>query len=152
MLASAAIVVAFFIAWLAGILLSFRHEPGFTARARILQFFSPGSLFWGVGVLVALTLQELGRRFDPVSAATPSATASAAAARKARLAEFLPVGLLAAAAGVCVSAVVGILVELSNFGNGIDASFSGLITYLAVLGLGGAATWWAYKQASKHPS
>ena len=33
---------------------------------------------------------------------------------------------LAAAAAVCLSAVVGILVELTNFGNGIDTSFSGL--------------------------
>jgi hypothetical protein len=142
-------VVAFFVAWLAGILLSFRHQPGFTARARVLQFFSPGSLFWGVGVLVALILHELGRRLDPVPTATHSDAAPAASAHQARLAEFLPIGLLAAAAGVCLSAVVGILVELTNFGNGIDASFSGLITYLAILGLGGAATWWAYKQMSK---
>jgi hypothetical protein len=141
--------VAFFLAWFAGILLSFRHQPGLTGRARVLQFFSPGSLFWGVAVLVALTLQELGRRFDPVPAATPSDTRPAAAARKARLAELLPVGLLAAAVGVCLSAVVGILVELTNFGNSVNTSFSGLITYLAVLGLGGAAVWWAYRQTSK---
>jgi hypothetical protein len=141
--------VAFFVAWFAGILLSFRHLPGLSGRARVLQFFTPGSPFWGVAVLVALTLQGLGRRFDPIPAASPSDTRPPAAARQARLAELLSVGLLAAAAAVCLSAAVGILVELTNFGNGIDAAFSGLITYLAVLGLGGAATWWAYKQGSR---
>jgi hypothetical protein len=148
-LASAAILAAFFVAWFAGILLSFRHEPGFTGRARTLQFFEPGSVFWGVAVLVALTLRELGRRFDPVPTDTSSETTPGATARKARLVEVLPVGLLVAAAGVCLSAVVGILVELTNFGNGIDTSFSGLFTYLAVLGLGGAAMWWAYRQTAK---
>ena len=39
--------------------------------------------------------------------------------------------------------MIGILVELTNFGHGIDAAFAALIGYVAVLLVGAAATWWA---------
>ena len=58
--------------------------------------------------------------------------------------EWLPAGLFLAGAAVVVSAAIGILVELTNFGNGIDAAFAALIGYVAVLLAGGAATWWAH--------
>jgi hypothetical protein len=65
---------------------------------------------------------------------------------------WLPTGFLLAGAAVMVSAVVGILVELTNFGNGIDAAISQLIGYLAVFGIGAAATWWAYREMRKQTS
>ena len=40
--------------------------------------------------------------------------------------------------------MIGILVELTNFGHGIDAAFAALIGYVAVLLVGAAATWWAH--------
>jgi uncharacterized BrkB/YihY/UPF0761 family membrane protein len=131
-LGAAAILVAFAIGWFAGILLSFRHAPGYTARARILQFFEPGSLSWGLAILLALTLITIARKFD----LTPD--------RKSRLHDLLPGGLFVAAAAVVLSSVVGILVELTNFGNGIDAAFAALIGDAAVLLVGAAAAWWAY--------
>jgi hypothetical protein len=139
-LGSAAILAAFAVAWFAGVLLSFRHARAITGRTRILQFFEPASVTWAVAILVALTLFALGRRFDP----TPL--------RKSRVLEFLPVGLFLAGAAVVVSSVVGVLVEISNFGNGIDTSFAGLIEYLAIFGIGAAATWWAFKEIAKHPT
>jgi hypothetical protein len=145
MLATAVILVAFVVAWFTGILLSFRHAAGLTGRGRVLQFFEPGTLFWGVTVLLALALFELGHRFDPLPAADPGETPSSAHVRRSRLAQSLPLGLLGAGAAVCLSAFVGVLIELSNFGNGIDSAFAGLINYLAVLVLGGAAIVWSLK-------
>jgi hypothetical protein len=131
-LGAAAILVAFVIGWLAGILLTFRHAAGYTARDRILQFFEPGSLSWALAILLALTLLTIARRFE----LEPD--------RRSRLHDLLPAGLFLAAAAVMLSAVIGILVELTNFGNGIDAAFAALLGYVAVLLVGGAATWWAH--------
>ena len=138
-LASATIVIAFVVDWFAGIVLSFRHAPGLSGRARILQFFSPGTLAWAIAVLVGLALWVIGRRFDPVPPP------------KSRLSELIPVGLFLAAAVVAVSALIGVLVELSDFGNGIDAAFSGLIGYLSVFGIAAAAVWWAFKEIGTKP-
>jgi hypothetical protein len=149
MLASAAILVAFVVAWFAGILLSFRHQAGLTARERILEFFAPGTLAWAIAVLLALALFEVGRRSDPIPPADPTETVSDAQRRKKRFTELLPFGLFLAAAAVTVSAFVGVLVELTNFGNGIDQAFSSLISYLALVILGGAATWLAFKETGK---
>jgi hypothetical protein len=138
-LGSAAILLAFGLEWFAGILLSFRHLPGLTGRERILQFFEPGQLIWAVAILLALSLLVVGRRLGP------------APSRKSRVADLLPTGLLLAGASVALSALVGVLVDISDFGNGIDAAFSGLITYLAISGIGAAATWWAFKEMGRHP-
>jgi hypothetical protein len=149
MLASAAILVAFFIAWFAGVILSFRHAVGVTGRVRVRQFFEPGSYEWSVAILVALILLEAGRRLDPIPPTSATTAKSSAAARRSHFAHLLPLGLLLAAASIVLSAVVGILVELTDFGNGIDAAFSLLINYVAILGLGGAATWLAVVESSK---
>ena len=149
MLASAAILTAFFVAWFAGIVLSFRHAAGLTARDRILQFFEPGTLGWGVAVLVAIALFEVGRRSETMSPAAPGEALSGARRRKKRFVEWVPFGLFVAAVAVTVSAFVGVLVELSNFGNGIDSAFSALINYLALVGVGGAATWLGFKQLGR---
>jgi hypothetical protein len=149
MLASAAILIAFFVAWFAGIVLSFRHATGLTARDRILQFFEPNTLGWGIVVLVAIALFEVGRRTETVTPAGPGETLSGARLRKKRFAEWVPFGLFVAAAGVTVSALVGVLVELTNFGNGIDAAFAALINYLALVGVGAAATWLGFKQLGR---
>ena len=149
MLASAAILTAFFVAWFAGIVLSFRHAAGLTAHDRILQFFEPGILGWGVAVLVAIALFDVGRRSETISPAAPAQALSGARRRKKRFVEWVPFGLFVAAVGVTVSALVGVLVELSNFGNGIDSAFSALINYLALVGVGGAATWLGFKQLGR---
>jgi hypothetical protein len=136
-LTPAVILVAFAVAWFAGILLSFRHAPGLSGRERVQQFFEPASFSWAVAVLVALVLWVLGRRLDPPPA------------HKSRVGDLLPAGLFLAAAAVVVSAAIDALVELTAFGNGIDAAFSGLISYLAVLGIGAATAWWAFKEITK---
>jgi hypothetical protein len=148
-LASAAILVAFVVSWFAGILLSFRHTPGLTARGRILQFFAPGTLGWALAVLLAIALFEVGRRVDPIPSADPAETVSSAQRRKRRFVGLLPLGLFLAGAAVTVSALVGVLVELSNFGNGIDAAFSSLLSFLALVGIGAAETWLAFREYGK---
>ena len=125
--------------WFAGILLSFRHAPGITGRDRILQFFEPGQLIWALAILLALALLTTGRRFD------------SGPARKSRLNELVPVGLFVAGAAVMFSALVGVLVELTNFGNGIDEAFAGLIVYLAVCVIGAAETWFAHSRVRRPP-
>jgi hypothetical protein len=131
-LGSAAILLTFAIAWFAGILLSFRHLHGYTSRERILQFFAPGSLASALAILLAVALFAFGRRLEekPV--------------RKSRLTDLLPGGLFLAGVAVMVSAGIGVLVEITNFGNGIDAAFASLLEYLAVFAIGGAETWWAH--------
>ena len=133
-LASAAILLAFAMGWFAGILLSFRHAPGITSRDRILQFFEPGQLIWALAILVAVALLTTGRRFD------------SGPARKSGWPDLVSVGLFVAGIAVTFSALVGVLVELSNFGNGIDEAFAGLIVYLAVLVIGAAETWFAHSE------
>ncbi len=131
-LGAAAILVAFALAWLMGILQAFQHGQGYGARDRVLVFFEPATLSWALAILLALTLITIARKFE------------AAPSRSARLHEVVPAGLFLAGAAVMGSSVVGILVELSNFGNGIDAAFAGLLKYVAVLLIGTAATWWAF--------
>ena len=77
--------------------------------------------------------------------------------RKSGLNDLVPVGLFGAGTAVTVSALVGVLVELSDFGNGIDQAFAGLIVYLAVLVIGAAETWFAHtelaaRRATSRPS
>jgi hypothetical protein len=36
-------------------------------------------------------------------------------------------------------------VELTNFGHGIDAAFTGIVARLAALPVGAAAGWWAWR-------
>ena len=149
MLASATILLAFGVAWLAGVFLSFRHLPGFTGRDRVLQFFEPGSFEWALAILLALALLEVGRRFDPAPAHDTPDLPAAAHVRKSHLTRWLPVGLFLAGAAVCVSSAIGVLVELTAFGNGIDAAFSALINYLGILAVAAAATWWAFRDTSR---
>ena len=77
-----------------------------------MQFFEPGALIWAVSILVGLALFAVGRHVDPV------------ANQKSPLVSWLPTGFLLAGAAVMISAVVGVLVELTNFGNGIDSAIS----------------------------
>lgn len=135
-LASAAILLAFAATWLASILLAFRHDPFETGQERVLEFFTPGSIVWAVAVVLAVGLLAAGRRFDTAATAAVGFN------------EAMPTALLLAACVVAVSAAIDVLVELSNFGHGVDAALSGLLAYLAALPLGVAAAWWAHQM---HP-
>jgi hypothetical protein len=138
-LASSAIVVAFAVAWFGGVVLSFRHASGLSGQDRVLQFFEPASFQWSVAILVALVLWVVGRRLDP----------GPDPALKSRLRELLPMALFLAAMAVGISAAIDVLVELTAFGNGIDAAFSGLIDYLAILLVGAVTAWWAFQEVTK---
>jgi hypothetical protein len=149
MLASAAILVAFVVAWFAGILLSFRHSAVLGARDRVVQFFEPGQLIWAIAVLLAIALFEVGRRTEPTLPADPAEAPSGPGLRRKRFAQLLPFALAFAGAAVTISALVGVLVEVTNFGNGIDRAFSDLITDLALVGVGAAETWLAVKETAR---
>jgi hypothetical protein len=136
-MASGAILVAFVLDWFASIVAAFRHAHGFTGRARALQFFAPGSLTWAALVVLAVALLALGHRNDPP------------AARRADLGERLPIGLFLAACAVGLSASIDLLIELTSFGGGIDAAFSALIGYAAVLPIAAATAWWALQETGK---
>ena len=132
-LGAAAILVAFATNWFADVVLAFRHAPGTTSQDRVMQFFAPGSIDWGVAVLLGVCLVAAGRRFD-LGTAAPGL-----------LNHALSLGLFVAAAAVGTSAAIDLLVELTNFGHGIDAALSGLVSYAAVLPLAAVSTWWAHR-------
>lgn len=136
-LAAAAIVVAFAIAWFANIISAFRHAPGLSGADRVVTFFSPGSFTWALALILGLALLDLGRKFEPASPRHPA------------LRHLLPLALLLGAVAVVISAVIDALVELTNFGHGIDAAFSAIIAYLGVLAIGVPAVWWAWKESGK---
>jgi hypothetical protein len=129
--AASAILVAFAVSWLSAILQSLRHAPGVHSQYRVFEFFSPGSVDWAVWILVAVALVAVGRR---LAVETPAGSPAHRA---------IVLLLLAAATAVGLSAVIDVLVELTNFGNGIDDALSGLVSYLAVIPLAAAAGWWA---------
>jgi hypothetical protein len=135
-LGAASVPVALAAVWLSDILLTFRHAPRETAQDRLLSLFGVGSVAWAVAVLLAAALLAAGRRFE-LGAASPA------------LRELATLGVLAASVAVAACAAVDVLVELGNFGHGIDAAFSGLIGYLAVLPLAVAAGWWAFRLRSR---
>ncbi len=132
-LGAAAILVAFAASWFADVVLAFRHAPGATSQDRVLQFFAPGSIDWGVAILLAVCLLAAGRRFDLGTAASSV------------LNDALSLTLFLAAGAVGVSAAIDLLVELTNFGHGIDAALSGLVSYAAVLPLASVSAWWAHR-------
>jgi hypothetical protein len=130
-LGAAAIVVAIAVAWLADLLRTFEHAPGMTAQQRVLTLFGIGEILWAVAVLLGASLLAAGRRFE---IATPSPNA---------LRHWTTLGILGASAVVGVFAAFNVVVELTNFGHGIDQAFSALIGYLAVIPIAGAAGWWS---------
>jgi multisubunit Na+/H+ antiporter MnhF subunit len=130
-LGAGSVLVAVALTWLASALLAFRHAPGMTSQERVMQFFSPGALDWGVAVLLGVALLAAGRRFD-MRMAGPDALRDAAS-----------LGLCLMALAVGVSAAIDVLVELTNFGHGVDVAFAGLIAHAAALPLAAVAAWWA---------
>jgi multisubunit Na+/H+ antiporter MnhF subunit len=130
-LGAGAVLVALVLTWLASAVLAFRHAPGTTSQERVIQFFAPGALDWGVAVLLGVALVAAGRRFD-MRMAGPDA-----------LRDAVSLGLCLMALVVGVSAAIDVLVELTNFGHGIDVAFSGLLAHAAALPLAAVAAWWA---------
>jgi hypothetical protein len=130
-LGAGAVLLAVVLTWLASALLAFRHAPGTTSQERVMQFFAPGALDWGVAVLLGVALLAAGRRFD-MRMSGPDAVRDA-----------VSLGLCLMALAVGVSAAIDILVELTNFGHGIDVAFAGLLAHAAALPLAAVAAWWA---------
>lgn len=135
-LGAGSVPVALAAAWLSDILITFRHDPSETAQARLLSLFGVGTITWAIAVLLGAALLAAGRRFE-LGAAPPA------------LREMATLGVLAASAAVAACAAIDVLVELGNFGHGIDSAFSGLIGYLAVLPVAAAAGWWAFRLRSR---
>jgi multisubunit Na+/H+ antiporter MnhF subunit len=130
-LAAGSVLVGLVITWLASALLAFRHAPGTTNQERVIQFFAPGALDWGVAALLGVALLAAGRRFD-MRMAGPDA-----------LRDAVSLGLCLMSLAIGVSAAIDVLVELTNFGHGIDAALSGLLVHAAALPLAAVAAWWA---------
>jgi len=130
-LGAGAVLAAVVLTWFASALLAFRHSPGTTSQERVIQFFAPGALDWGVAVLFGVALLAAGRRFDMRMAGPDS------------LRDAVSLGLCLMALAVGVSAVIDVLVELTNFGHGIDVALSGLLAHAATVPLAAVAAWWA---------
>jgi len=130
-LAAGSVLVALVLTWLASALLAFRHSPGTTSQDRIMQFFAPGALDWGVAVVLGVALLAAGRRFD-MRMSAPDV-----------LRDAVSLGLCLMALAIGVSAAIDFLVELTNFGHGIDTAFAGLFAHAAALPLAAVAAWWA---------
>ncbi len=134
-LGSAALLVALAAYWVDSILMAFQHAPGVTGQDRVLDLLAPGSFVWGAGILLAVALHAAGRHFE-IAPAEPWP-----------LRRHLPDVLLAAAAASATAAALDVLVELANFGHGIDRALAGLVGYLGVIALAGAAAWWAHLES-----
>jgi hypothetical protein len=130
-LAAAAIVIAITVAWISDLVRTFQHAPGLPAQQRLLTLFGIGQILWAVALLLGASLLAAGRRFEIGGSPEPSA-----------LRHLTTLGVLAASAVVAVFAALSVIVELTNFGHGIDQAFSALIGYLAVIPIAGAANWW----------
>jgi multisubunit Na+/H+ antiporter MnhF subunit len=130
-LGAGAVLVALVLTWLASALLAFRHAPGTTSQERVIQFFAPGALDWGVAVLLGVALLAAGKRFDMRMTGPDSVR------------DAVSLGLCLMALAVGVSAAIDVLVELTNFGHGIDVAFAGLLAHAAALPLAAVAAWWA---------
>jgi hypothetical protein len=131
-LGAAGIVVAIAVAWLSDLVRTFQHAPGTSAQARVLTLFGIGQVLWAVALLLGASLLAAGRRFE---IGTPDASP---------LRHLTNLGVFGASVVVGVFAVLSVLVELANFGHGINQAFSGLIGYLAVIPIAGAAAWWSH--------
>lgn len=134
-LGSGALLVALAAYWGDSILIAFQHAPGMTGQDRVLNLLAPGSFIWGAGILLAVALHAAGRHFE-IAPAEPGP-----------LRRYLPDALLAAGVASATSAALDVLVELANFGHGIDRALAGLLGYLGVVGLAGAAAWWAHLES-----
>lgn len=133
-LGSAALLVALAAYWVGSFLLAFEHAPGLTAQERLFRMFVPGSLLWAIGALVAVALHEVGLRFDGAPAGSRPV--------RTELPRFLRAACLVSA----TAAGIDLLVELANFGHGIDRALAGIIGYFGVVVLSSAAARWAHSE------
>jgi hypothetical protein len=131
LVAAAAVVVAFALDWLGHIVLALGEPSGVPVSVRMTDFFSPGSIEWGLGVILGLALLAIGRlrRPDPGSSGG--------------LAHMVHIGLLAASGVVALSGLIDGLTVLTNFTPGADYVFSQLFSYIGAIVLGAAASLWA---------
>jgi hypothetical protein len=135
MLGSAALLVALAAYWLDSILMAFQHAPSMTGQDRVLQLLIPGTFVWAAGVLLAVALHCAGRHFE------------LAPAEPGPMRLRLPGLLLAAAVVSGTAAALDVLVELANLGHGIDRALAGMLGYIGVVCLSGAAAWWAHRES-----
>lgn len=129
-LAGAAVVVAFALGGLYSLLVALRHQPGLTGQQRALDLFSSGSLEWAAILLFATGL---------VAARRPSRP-------EEPVAGVVLTGLVVSAVLATLALGCGLFVELTNFGQGIDAAFAGIIARLAAVPITLVAGWWAWQQ------
>ena len=130
LIGAGAILVAYSLGWVDAVLSAVRHQPDLSAQSRLITLFSVGSIGWAVALLLGSALVAVGRRLD--MSASP------------QTAELILTGLLIAAALTVIAAAVAVLVDLTNFGHGIDAAFSDIVARLAAIPVAGAAGWWAW--------
>jgi hypothetical protein len=137
LIAAASVLVAYAFGWLYALLIAVRHQPGLTGQQRALDLFSIGSVDWSAIVLLGAGLVAVGRRLELGRSDQPPEVV---------VTGLILTGLLVAAALTVAAALCGVLVELTNFGHGIDAAFSGLIARLAAIPMAAAAGWWVWHQ------
>ena len=134
-LGSAALLVALAAYWVDSILMAFQHAPAMTGQDRVLLLLVPGTFTWTAGVLLAIALAAAGRHFE------------VAPARPGPVRLHLPQALLAAASASVTAAGLDVLVELANFGHGIDRAVAGILGYIGAMALAAAAAWWAHRES-----
>jgi hypothetical protein len=94
-----------------------------------------------LAVLLGVALVAAGHRFD-LSASAP-----------VWLNDRVPAGLFIAACLSGISAAIDVLVELANFGHGIDRAIVGLIEYGSIAVLAAVTAMWArmeWRNSSHH--
>jgi hypothetical protein len=135
----ASLVAAYALAWLVSIISTVRHQPGLTAQGRLLTLLEPGDVIWAALGLFGVALVAAGRRLDHDAVTGRQAVAVLTA-------------LLIMAATILGAAVLGVLVELANFGHGIDPALAGIVARIAVVPVAGVAAAWAWHALGHHRS
>jgi hypothetical protein len=141
MLGAGAILVVYAASWFASILLAFQHSRSLTGQARVLSFFAPGTITLTLPVLLGVALVAAGHRFD-LAASAPG-----------WLNDRVPAGLFIAGCVSGASAAIDVLVELANFGHGIDRAIVGVIEYASIAVLAVVTALWArmeWRNSSHH--
>lgn len=133
LLGAAGILVAYAAAWLGAVLTAVGHQPGLSGQDRVLELIGPGSVEWAVILLVGLGL-------------TAGARHVAADRTSGPLRHLVVTTMLVATAAVAGAALLGAVVELADFGHGVDRAFTGIVDRLGALAVAGPALWWARQE------
>ena len=125
-----AILAALVLYWIGALISALQHFPGLGVRGRVLRLLQPGDVEWALALLLGVGLLVLASREPRPGRRSPTL-------------EVLLSASFVAACAVGVAAVVELVIEVSRFGNTIDAAATAVFQLLAAIVIAAAAALWA---------